>query len=62
MKATCNWCNSIVDAPNDYDNRIMKCYCDENCREKDWLFMRWQSNERLTELAERARDEQSKEQ
>ena len=57
MNATCNWCNSIVEAPDNYDNRIHRCYCGKDCLEKDWLFSRWQSDKRLSELAERTRDE-----
>lgn len=42
--ATCQWCNSIVQAPDDYDRRIHKMYCGTHCLEKEWLFMQWQSD------------------
>ena len=57
MGACCQWCNSIVKEPPDYNRKTTRLYCSKNCLEKDWLFMRWQSDEYLTILAERKRDE-----
>ena len=62
MNACCNWCLAQIKAPENYNSIINRCYCSQDCLEKDWLFNRWMSNERLTELAERARDEQSNKQ
>ena len=55
MKACCNWCNAIVKVSKDYDRRYMRAYCSQDCLEKDWLFMRWQSEEWLTYVANKRR-------
>ena len=58
MKATCDWCLTVVKAPKHYNPLQHAVFCNMHCVEKDWLFKRWMSDERLTELAERMRDEQ----
>ena len=58
QRGCCNWCSAQVEAPENYNRMIHRLYCSKDCWEKDWLFMRWMNNERLTEIAERARDEQ----
>ena len=58
VKATCDWCNTFVKAPKEYNPLQHAIFCCQHCREKNWLFNRWMSDERLTEIAERARDEQ----
>ena len=51
-QATCQWCNSIVQAPDDYDRKKHKMYCSQDCLEKEWLFMQWQSDRILNMVRE----------
>ena len=55
--ACCQWCLAFIKVTPEYNPMIHRVYCDKDCFEKDWLFMRWQSDERLTEIAKRKRDE-----
>lgn len=56
--ACCNWCHTFCKVSAEYNPMIHRIYCCKHCFEKDWLFMRWMSDERLTEIAKRKRDEQ----
>ena len=44
MHACCNWCLKPVKVSKDYDRLQHRAYCNKDCLEKDWLFMRWQSD------------------
>lgn len=51
MYGTCNWCQQILKAPDDYDRRVHVLYCSQDCVEKDWLFQHWQNDKYLTWIA-----------
>ena len=57
MKACCNWCLAIVNAPDDYERLTTRCFCSKNCQEKDWLFRKWQNETWLNIIARRWKDE-----
>ena len=56
--ATCNWCLQPLKVDDTYDRLIMRAYCDMNCREKDWLFGQWMSDENLNRLIDEVRRKQ----
>jgi len=60
MKTTsCVWCWKVVKVADDYDDLQNKAVCSRGCKDAETIFNLWMSDERLTEIAERARDGQS---
>lgn len=38
----CQWCQSIVKAPEGYNRKRQILFCSPDCKEKEWLFQQWQ--------------------
>lgn len=53
----CNWCHTIVKAPDDYDRRTTRLYCSKDCLEKDFLFRSWQNDEWLNYVAQKRKEQ-----
>lgn len=53
----CNWCLTIVKAPDDYDRKVHTLFCSPQCYWLNWIFKRWQTDEWLEWKTKRYKDE-----